>query len=761
MLSWDVVADDSGVDSPGSSLGSPTRHRSAMSREDSAPSSPGSPGSCGPSSPPDMKIPTERQVILNSRGKARNTVKKMIENGNHPYLNQGSPQNGKQGSPKSYSSQGSPPNFVYLGSSQGPVVVNTYSLAHQMPPMNTTSSAWPEIGGSLPSSTELSSWPQAPMSNKVMLPSPSFGSSCVSSNTAGHQSPQVAVVNPLEPSTVNDSGAVDMILAMMSDNYPAPNSDIAKPEDVKPDIVNSAWPQMEAKTQGNSVFDNVERFDSADSGYTSIRSGGEGGNSTEARNIQMLFDADVPCNQQGTSPANWSPPQSLTTAQPSVTQPSGTVSPPKTFSSKNGMSIGTMQEVTQANTQQTSTTTLPSYSLPPYVPQLEPVPTYYGMSDLDLRAPKGPPTTTYVPPGQRQQQRTHIRPSQLGVTSLMPPPCNIQNQSFTNMQPYSNSPFSQPRPTSHRSTERSLPLARQISQEINKGELLHQDDDGDTYLTIVVMQGNCDVVQAVAEQMVKLDLSLDVPEKSGKTALMLAVMEERWDMVYCLVCLGADVNKQDKEGRTALHFIAENGAIEVLHYLNTACKELHKDINMDCKNYQGLTALHCALMESGHCQGQLKQLPRAQSITNVPGTFMESREKQVLRAKQQKLQQVVKTMLEMGASPSCQDGKSGRTGLHHAVQSCSTELVELLLADYEYAKSRHKFVNQTTYNGNTALHAAVGLQDDNRADIVRLLTKNGADQSVRNDENDRAIDLAKKEDTAVRSILGGGRKFRK
>ncbi|XP_078656158.1 uncharacterized protein LOC144902538 [Branchiostoma floridae x Branchiostoma belcheri] len=725
MLSCDVFADDSGVDSPGSSLGSPTRHRSAMSHDDSLPSSPGSPGSCGPSSPPDMKIPAERPVILNSRGKARNTVKKMIEKANYPYPN---------GSPRSYSSQGSPPNLYYIRSADGPVVLNTYSLAgaagpqSQMPPMNTTTtSAWPAISQS---STMSSTWQQPTTSNRVMLPG--VPSSYVSSDSAGlviNQSPQVAVVtpsratpNPVEPSTLNDDGAVDVILAMLQDQInSAPNSDPAKPEDVKPDITShTAWSQMEVKAQG---FDNIETCNSVDSGYTSI-----------------------PFNQQGTTAAKWSPPQ------PTVTQPSGMVSPPKMFSSKNGMSIGTMQEVTD---QQTSTTSLPSYTCPPFIPQS--MPTSYS-------APKGPPRSTYVPPGM-VPQRALIRPSQLSLSSLtdqMQPPCNssFQNQSFPSVQPYSNSPVSQPQQRSRQSPQQSLPLARQISQEIHKDELLHQDDDGDTYLTIVVMQGNCDVVQAVAEQMVSLNLSLDVPEKSGKTALMLAVMEERWDMVYHLVRLGADVNKQDKEGRTALHFIAENGAIEVLNALNSVAKELHKDINMDCKNYQGLTPLHCALMESGHCQGQLKQLPRAQSITCVPGTVMETREKQVLRAKQQKLQQVVKTMLDMGASPSCQDGKSGRTGLHHAVQSCSTELVDLLLVGFQDATRRHKFVNQTTYNGNTALHSAVGLQDDNRADIVRLLVRFGADQSVRNDENDRAIDLVKKEDTAVRSILGGGRKFR-
>eukprot|EP00058_Branchiostoma_floridae_P006500 XP_002591988.1 hypothetical protein BRAFLDRAFT_79577 [Branchiostoma floridae] len=102
----------------------------------------------------------------------------------------------------------------------------------------------------------------------------------------------------------------------------------------------------------------------------------------------MLFDTESPYNPQGTSTPKWSPPQTTASV---VAPPSGTVSPPKTFSSKNGLSMGIMQEVTLANT---TTTSLPSYTLPLY--------------ETEFRAPKGPPTTMYIPPGGKEESYGQI-----------------------------------------------------------------------------------------------------------------------------------------------------------------------------------------------------------------------------------------------------------------------------------------------------------------------------------------------------------------
>jgi len=49
-------------------------------------------------------------------------------------------------------------------------------------------------------------------------------------------------------------------------------------------------------------------------------------------------------------------------------------------------------------------------------------------------------------------------------------------------------------------------------------------------------------------------------------------------------------------------------------------------------------------------------------------------------------------------------------------------------------------VNAQSYSGNTALHSACGR---GQIEIVRVLLKNGADSSLKNNHNDTAIMVAK------------------
>ncbi len=79
-------------------------------------------------------------------------------------------------------------------------------------------------------------------------------------------------------------------------------------------------------------------------------------------------------------------------------------------------------------------------------------------------------------------------------------------------------------------------------------------------------------------------------------------------------------------------------------------------------------------------------------------------------------------LLRAGAEIDSQDGKSGRTPLHHAVETNQRALVEVLLG-------RGASVNQQSYSGCTALHVATGRS---LMDIVGLLVKFGADTSIKN-----------------------------
>lgn len=79
-----------------------------------------------------------------------------------------------------------------------------------------------------------------------------------------------------------------------------------------------------------------------------------------------------------------------------------------------------------------------------------------------------------------------------------------------------------------------------------------------------------------------------------------------------------------------------------------------------------------------------------------------------------------------------QEGTSGKTPLHFAVEHRDITSVKLLL-------SRGANVDIAMFNGCTPLHLAVGRRD---ATIANILCQSGADTMLRNVEDETALDLA-------------------
>lgn len=90
-----------------------------------------------------------------------------------------------------------------------------------------------------------------------------------------------------------------------------------------------------------------------------------------------------------------------------------------------------------------------------------------------------------------------------------------------------------------------------------------------------------------------------------------------------------------------------------------------------------------------------------------------------------------------------QEGTSGKTPLHLAVECHNHRAVQFLLRNGAY-------VDAQMYNGCTPLHLAVGRKD---ATIAAILSHSGADTLLRNMENETAQDLADGNDNV--SLQGG------
>ncbi|XP_054829267.1 NF-kappa-B inhibitor zeta isoform X2 [Eublepharis macularius] len=272
----------------------------------------------------------------------------------------------------------------------------------------------------------------------------------------------------------------------------------------------------------------------------------------------------------------------------------------------------------------------------------------------------------------------------------------------------------------------------QVEQEENKlanishDQILAKDADGDTFLHIAVAQGRRAVSYVLARKMAALHM-LDIKEHNGQSALQVAVAANQHLIVHDLVSLGAQVNTTDCWGRTPLHVCAEKGHAQVLQAIQKGAIVSDQYVDLEATNYDGLTALHCAVVVHNAIVHELQ----SQQSPHTP-------EVQELRLRSKRLADTIKFLIQMGASVEARDRKSGRSALHLAAEEANVELLRLFLE----LPTCLSFINAKAYNGNTALHVAASLQHRmSQLDAVRLLMRKGADPSARNLENEQPVHL--------------------
>lgn len=184
---------------------------------------------------------------------------------------------------------------------------------------------------------------------------------------------------------------------------------------------------------------------------------------------------------------------------------------------------------------------------------------------------------------------------------------------------------------------------------------------------------------------------LDIQNDMYQTALHLAVYLGQVEVVEALVEKDVNLELQDRKGDTALHLACENEHLDCAKILLRGPRGPQ---NMQLQNWKGLSCLHMAT---------LKRNPALISL-----------------------------LLQSGADINNQEGNSGKTPLHLAVEMLDRSLLLHLL-------QHRPRVDAFMYNGCTPLHLAVGRKD---AGLARLLCQAGADILQRNREGDTPQDLA-------------------
>ncbi|XP_063068595.1 NF-kappa-B inhibitor zeta isoform X2 [Engraulis encrasicolus] len=291
-------------------------------------------------------------------------------------------------------------------------------------------------------------------------------------------------------------------------------------------------------------------------------------------------------------------------------------------------------------------------------------------------------------------------------------------------------------------------LQWQIQQEEEKladltsDQLILQDGDGDTYLHIAVAQGRRAFAYVLAKKMAVMGV-LDMKEHNNQSALQVSVAANHHLITQDLLGLGAQMDTVDCWGRSPLHVCAEKGHIHTLKVIQEYMQSYSHQMDVDNKNYDGLTPLHIAVLSHN---------ATIQDLLNHVGPV--SLETMQLEQRRRQLKDCIQTLMDMGASCGTQDTKSGRSALHMAAEQANVELLRLFLDQPQYLS----FVNLKAYNGNTALHMASSLSGRvTQVEAVRMLMRKGADPSAKNLENEQPLQLVPEGEMGeqVRSILKG------
>ncbi|XP_051983322.1 NF-kappa-B inhibitor zeta isoform X2 [Xyrauchen texanus] len=272
----------------------------------------------------------------------------------------------------------------------------------------------------------------------------------------------------------------------------------------------------------------------------------------------------------------------------------------------------------------------------------------------------------------------------------------------------------------------------QIQQEEEKlaglshTELIARDGDGDTFLHIAVAQGRRALAYVLAKKMATIDM-LDLKEHNRQSAFQVSIAANQHLIAQDLLSLGAEANTLDCWGRSPLHVCAEKGHNNTLQVIQKYMQTSGRHINMETVNYDGLTALHVAVLSHNAVVQELSCHVTPSSAHTV-----------ALVQRRKHLNECINMLLLMGASLETKDRKSGRTALHIAAEEANVELLRVFLDQSNY----FSVINAKSFNGNTALHMASALQGrQTQADAVRLLLRRGADPSSKNLENEQPAQL--------------------
>lgn len=232
-------------------------------------------------------------------------------------------------------------------------------------------------------------------------------------------------------------------------------------------------------------------------------------------------------------------------------------------------------------------------------------------------------------------------------------------------------------------------------------------------------QGQFDLVRELVKTGAKFST-----DQEGRTALHYAALNGHVDICKFLLQQGCNIDDRDVLGYTPLHRAASKGHVEAIELLLTS------KCNVDSQDEHGNGAIHEASW-NGFSQ-TLEVLIKYHCniiLTNKSGFTA------LHLASQNGHNQSARVLLYAGCNADLKNNY-GDTALHTAARYGHAGVTRILIS----ARCR---LNEQNKNGDTALHISSALK---RKKIAKLLVEAGIDINIINKQDETAIDVARRKD---------------
>ncbi|XP_065349814.1 uncharacterized protein LOC135945834 [Cloeon dipterum] len=250
---------------------------------------------------------------------------------------------------------------------------------------------------------------------------------------------------------------------------------------------------------------------------------------------------------------------------------------------------------------------------------------------------------------------------------------------------------------------------------------LTEDKSNSLHLAIAKKEYSFEVIHWLVEE---INFDVDSTNEKGETALLIASMKNRLDVVHFLLDKNADVSKRNQKGQTALHHAVQSGSLELVRSL------LDHGADVKSKDNDGRNVLHFGLtnMEMVLFLKE-KNGKLARDVDNLGNTSLIVAVDRNKNVNEKVISWLIAEELEINLNALNSNGESA---FLIACKRKNWNVVDLML-------TKDVAVNAKDPEGKTALHYAAG---SGKLEIVKTLLERGAELNLKDSSGFNVLHFA-------------------